>query len=314
MDRVIITGGTGLIGRRLAADLVEGGYEVIVLSRNPGRATNLPAGVQAVAWDARTAVGWGELAEGAAAIVNLAGENIGESRWSEERKRRILESRLNAGAAVVEAVKAAGTKPRVVIQSSAVGYYGPRGDEVVTEETPPGDDFLANVCKQWEASTAAVETMGVRRAVIRTGVVLSTEAGALPRLLLPFRLFAGGRLGSGRQWWPWIHIADEVRAIRFLIETETAQGPFNLCAPNPLTNAEFGRVLGRVMGRPAVLPAPAFAIRLVFGEMATVVLDGQRVVPHRLQEMGFDFLFPEAEAALRNLLGKSRERQTVNAA
>jgi len=302
--RIIITGGTGLIGRALAANLAADGHEVILLSRAPGRVTGLPAGVRAEGWDGRTAAGWGPLADGAQAVVNLAGENLGAARWTAERKRRIHESRLNAGRAVVQAVQSAGRAPRVVIQSSAVGYYGPQGDRELAEETPPGSDFLAQLCVEWEASTAPLEAMGVRRAVIRSGVVLHASDGALPRMLLPFKLFVGGPLGSGRQVLSWIHIADEVAAIRFLLETEAAAGPFNLAAPQSLTNAEFGRVVGRVLGRPAWMPAPAFALRLALGEMATVVLDGQRAVPRRLLALGFAFRFPEAEAALHDLLAR----------
>jgi uncharacterized protein (TIGR01777 family) len=301
--RIIITGGSGLIGRALAASLAADGHEAILLSRTPERATGLPVGVRAAGWDGRTAAGWGYLADGAEAIVNLAGESIAAGRWTPERKRRIRDSRLDAGRAVVEAVRAATDRPRVVIQASAVGYYGPRGDEEITEQTPPGDNFLAQaVVVEWEASTAPVEALGVRRAVIRTGVVLSEAGGALPRLLLPFKFFAGGPLGSGRQWFPWIHIADEVGAIRFLIDSQAASGPFNLSAPNPLTNAEFSRILRHVLGRPTFVPTPAPALRLLFGEMATVLLDGQRALPRRLLDLGFIFRFQEAEAALRDLL------------
>ncbi len=300
--RVLITGGTGLIGRALAANLAGDGHEVIVLSRDPERHLDLPPGVQAERWDGRTAAGWGPLADGVDAIVNLAGENIGAGRWTAERKERIRRSRLEAGRAVTEAVAAAGRKPRVVVQASAVGYYGPRGDEELSEEAPPGEDFLALLCVEWEASTSSVEAQGVRRVVIRSGLVFSTADGSLPRLLLPFRFFVGGPLGSGRQWYSWIHIADEVAAIRFLIANEAARGPFNLCAPNPLPNAELARVIGRVMGRPSFLPTPAFALRLAFGEMAAAVLTGQRVVPARLLQLGFGFRFPTAEAALRDLL------------
>lgn len=300
--RVVITGGTGLIGRPLASALASAGHEVVVLSRSPERATGLAKGVQVVRWDGRTAEGWGHLADGADAIVNLAGESIAEGRWSDERKRRIRDSRVNAGKAVVEAVQAASRKPAVVVQASAVGYYGPRGPETVTEDTPPGKDFLAQVCVDWEASTAPVEAMGVRRAIARTGIVLSTEGGALPRMLLPFKFFAGGKLGSGQQGFPWIHIADEVAALRFLIENPAASGPFNLAAPNPPTNAEFMRAVGEAMGRPAVMPTPAFALRSAFGEMATVLLDGQRAAPKRLLDLGFQFRFTDPVAALRDLL------------
>ncbi len=305
--RVIITGGTGLIGRALAADLAGAGYEVVVLSRNPARAAGLPAGVRAERWDGRTAQGWGRLADASGAIVNLAGENLaGEgflpARWTPERKAMILKSRLDAGAAVVEAVTAAAIRPGVVIQSSGVGIYGPLGDAPVTEDRQPGADFLARLAVQWEASTAAVEGLGVRRAVARTGVVLSKAGGALTRMTLPFKLFAGGWFGSGRPYLSWIHMADEVAALRFLIETPRATGAFNLTAPQPLTGRAFGQAIGRALGRPAYLPAPAFALRLAFGEVATTVLDGQRAVPQRLLDLGFRFRFPDAEPALLDLL------------
>ena len=300
---VLITGGSGLVGRALAANLARDGNEVIILSRRPERIIGLPTGVSAKWWDGHTTEGWNSLVDGTDAIINLAGENISSGRWTKERKRRILESRLNAGRAVVQAFKASPRKPRVVIQASGVGYYGPCGDEEITEETPPGHDFLAKAAADWEASTASLEAPEVRRVVIRTGVVLSTEGGALPRMLLPFRLFAGGRLGSGRQWFPWIHIADEVGAIRFLIESETANGPFNLTAPAPLTNAEFSRLMGQRLRLPAFMPTPGFTLRLLFGEMATVILDGQRAIPRRLLQLGFTFQFPEAGSALTDLLG-----------
>lgn len=301
--RIIITGGSGLIGRALATDLARNSHKVIIISRRPERIISLPAGVRAERWDGRTAEGWYSLADGADAIVNLAGENISSGRWTDERKHTILQSRLNAGQAVVQAVKAATRKPRVVIQASGIGYYGPCGNEEITEETPPGHDFLGSLATEWESSTASLEALGVRRAVIRTGVVLSIEGGALPRMLLPFRFFVGGRLGSGRQWLPWIHIADEVGAICFLIENEAASGPFNLSAPIPLTNAEFSHLLRRQLRRPALMPTPEFALRLLFGEMATALLDGQRAIPKRLVQLGFKFRFPEAGPALRDLLG-----------
>jgi hypothetical protein len=303
--RVIITGGTGLIGRALAKSLAQDKYEVIVLSRSPEKfQSTLPAGVRAEKWDGITAQGWGKLADGAEAIVNLAGENLSAGRWSDERKKMIVDSRLNAGKAVSEAVAVASQKPGVVIQSSAVGYYGARGDEKLSENDQPGSDFPARVCIDWEKSTAAVEAAGVRRAIIRTGVVLDANEGALPRMLLPYRFFAGGPLGTGKQWFPWIHLDDEVAAIRFLIDSRQASGVFNLSAPNPLTNKEFGRALGAALGRPSAIPAPGFAIRSVFGEMATIILDGQRALPERLLALGFKFKFNEATPALKAILGK----------
>lgn len=301
--RTIVTGGSGLLGRALVSELARAGEEVIVLSRTPERVRGLPASARAVRWDGRTARGWAEWANGARAVVNLAGENLASGRWTPERRRRIRESRVQAGDAVVEAVRQTAAKPAVVIQASAVGYYGPRGDERVDETAPPGGDFLADVCVAWEASTAAVEELGVRRAVLRTGVVLSRAGGALPRLLLPFRLFAGGPLGSGRQWYPWIAVADEIAAIRFLLEQPAAAGAFNLTAPEPVTNAELARAIGRALGRPALLPTPAVALRLLLGDMATVVLDGQRAVPRRLEELGFTWRYPSIDRALAAVLG-----------
>ena len=305
--RVIITGGTGFIGRRLAAELLTSGYEVVALSRKPAKVAGLPAQVQVERWDAASARGWGSLADGALAIVNLAGENLaGEgflpARWTAERKARIRDSRKNAGRAVVEAVTAAAIKPRVVIQSSGIGHYGYLGDKVFSESNPPGKDFLAQVTVDWEASTAPVAQQGVRHVSIRSGVVLSPDEGALNRLILPFKLFAGGPMGSGRQGFSWIHPADEVAAVRFLIEHEAANGPFNLVAPQPTTLAEFGKTLGRVMHRPYWFPVPAFALRAAFGEVASTVLEGQRAMPKRLLDLGFQFRFPTAESALQDLI------------
>lgn len=307
--RVIITGGSGLIGRALTASLVADGHEAIILSRDPQRADGLPAGARVVAWDGETAAGWGDLVEGAGAVVNLAGASIGGEgffprRWSKARKALLLSSRLKAGKAVSEAVEAAGQKPGAVVQASAIGYYGPLGSEPVDESAPPGDDFLARMCIDWEASTVGVEGVGVRRVIARTGVVLSMRGGAFPRLLLPFKLFAGGPMGNGRQYLSWIHMADEVAAMRFLIENQAAEGVFNLTASHPITNGEFAKILGGVMGRPSFIPVPGFAMRLAFGEVATVVVDGQRVLPKRLMAQGFTFRFAETEPAVRELLKK----------
>ena len=290
-----------MIGQALSADLAADGQDVIVLTRSPERAPAMPEGVRLVQWDARTADGWAELADGADAIVNLAGASLNR-RWTPRNKQLIRDSRLNAGRAVVDAVQRVQRKPGVVVQASGAGGYGPRGDQVVTEMTGLADTFLGRTAAQWEASTAPVKEQDVRRAIIRSGVVLSMEGGAFPLLALPYRLFVGGPLGSGDQWLPWIHMEDEVRAIRFLMGNEAAEGPFNLSAPSPLTNVEFGRALARVLGRPAFLRVPAFAVRLVLGEMSTVVLDGQRAIPKRLMDLGFEFHFTEARPALRDLL------------
>lgn len=307
--RVIITGGTGLIGSALANSLARDGHDVIVLSRNPAK-YSFPNGIHGEKWDSKTAVGWGHLADGADAVVNLAGEPIAgsgllPSRWTAERKRRIRQSRIDAGTAVSQAIAAAKNKPKLLIQSSGVDFYGNvQSDQVITEASPNGSGFLADVAVDWENSTAEVEAMGVRRVIIRSGIVLSMESGALPITVLPFKFFAGGPLGSGQQWWPWIHLDDEIRAIRFLLESETAVGPYNLCTPNPLKNKDFAKAIGRVMSRPALVPAPAFALKLALGEIAAIVLDGRRAMPQKLQDDGFTFSYPEVEAALRDLLNQ----------
>ncbi len=300
--RVIITGGSGFIGRALGANLASDGHEVIALSRTPGAVRGLPRGMRATGWDVHSGEGWSDLADGAQAIVNLAGENLSHWPWTAERKRRFLESRMGAGRAVADAVHRARIKPRVVVQASGVGYYGPRGGEEIPESTAPGADFLARLAVDWEASSAEVETRGVRRAIIRTGLPLGLHGGAFPLMRLPFLFFAGGPLGSGSQGLPWIHLEDEVRAIRFLIERPDARGAFNLAAPQPVTNRQFARTLGKVMRRPSIVPAPAFAMRLALGETASVLLTGQRAIPARLAEMGFAFKFVELEDALRDVL------------
>ena len=313
--RIIITGGTGLIGKPLSKALAADGHEVIVLTRMPEKVKEAPAGVKLQKWDGKSAEGWGELADGAGAIINLAGAGIADKRWSQERKREIRQSRLDAGKAVMAAITAASNKPGVLIQASAVGYYGVQtGDAQVTESFSPGGDFLSKVCFDWEASTAPASKQGVRRVVIRTGVVLSNEGGAFPKQVLPFKLFAGGPVGSGKQWYPWIHIDDEVRAIQFLIANDKAEGPFNLSAPNPVTNKEFGRLIGEALGRPSFMPAPAFAMQIVFGEMAMILLEGQRAVPQRLLELGFKFKYETALAALKNLLGASASTNGASSA
>lgn len=303
MKRVIITGGTGMIGQPLAKQLAKAGYDVVVLSRNPARAAGLAGtpGIQVVAWDAKTAQGWGSLADGALAIINLAGENLADGRWTETRKRAIVDSRVDAAKAVVAAIEQAKVKPEVVVQASAVGYYGPRGNEPVTEDGKPGNSFDARVCVTWEQASDPIAAMGVRRVIIRTGIVLDKNAGALPQMAMPFKLFAGGPIASGQQVMPWIHLADEVNAIQWLMENPAAEGVFNLSAPNPVTNKELAQALGKAMGRPSILPVPAFALKAMFGEMAGILLTGQRAVPARLQQLGYPFKFSTIQAALDDI-------------
>lgn len=312
-DRIIIAGGTGLIGRALAALLTASGTEVVLLSRSAasGAADSaLPAGARLAAWDGKSAEGWLDLASGAAAIVNLAGESIAGGRWTEARKKRIATSRRQATAAVVEAIAHARIAPRTLLQASAVGYYGDRADELLPEAAAPGIGFLAETAAEWEAASATVESLGVRRVMARTGVVLAREGGAFPKMALPFRLGAGATLGTGKQWMSWIHIADEAAALAFLIDHPTAHGPFNLVAPAPATQAEFASELAAALRRPLFARAPAWVLRAALGEMAELVLASQRVVPQRLVELGFRFHYPRLAAALADLC--RRDRSTRN--
>jgi uncharacterized protein (TIGR01777 family) len=305
--RVIIAGGTGLIGRALTKDLTKHGYEVLILSRKPEKVIGVPGGVDVVPWDGISSQGWGDLVNDSLAVINLSGESIaGEgflpSRLTEDRKQRIRESRIRSGKALLGAVEGADVKPQVFVQSSAVGYYGFHGEEKLNEDSPPGDDFFAE-WKDWEKVSEPVEDLGVRRVIVRTGIIFSTGKGsALNRLVLPFKLYAGGPIGNGKQYLSWIHEVDEARAIRFLIEDKEARGAFNLTAPHPATNAEVGRAIAKVLQRPYYLPAPEFAFRLAFGEVGSLVTDGQRVMPERLLERGFEYQYPDVEPALHDLL------------
>lgn len=309
--KIVVAGGTGLIGRSLIASLVEDGHDIVVLSRRPSQYQSLfPDNVSFEQWDAKNDGDWASSIDGAQVVVNLAGENLaGEKflpdRWTDSKKRRVRESRVNVGRAITGAIEMASDKPDVLIQSSAVGYYGIRGDEVITETASAGSDFLATVQVGSEASTAGVETLGVRRVITRSGLVLTTEGGPLlPRLILPFKLYGGGYFGSGKQWWSWVHIVDEVRAIRFLIDNDAASGPVNLTSPNPVTNKEFGQALGRAMGKPSFVPVPGFAMRMIVGEAAVMILEGQRVTPDKLLELGFTFRFPDVGEALLDLVNQ----------
>lgn len=306
MPCVIITGGTGFIGRPLSRRLMEEGYDVVCLTRNVSaakeRGTN---GIRFVKWDGKSAEGWSKHAEGSKAIVNLAGESIGSGRWTGERRKRIFQSRMNAGKAITEAVAAAVEKPEVVIQASAIGIYGKRGEETLDESSGLGAGFLADVAKNWEESTGEIEALGVRRVVIRTGIVLGSSGGALARMLPPYRFFVGGPLGSGKQWMSWIHIADEIGSILFLLRRKELKGVFNLTAPQPLPNKSFTRELGKILGRPSWFPVPGLLLKLFLGKMADeTILTSQRVMPARLEKAGFEFAFPELSGALADILAK----------
>lgn len=300
--RVVITGATGFIGRALCRALHRD-YEVIALSRDASRAAkSIGEMAKIIEWDGRTTGSWYKQANGAFAIINLAGENVASGRWNESKKAGILHSRLDSSRAVLEVIKQADKKPTVVILASAIGYYGSRQDEPLDETSTPGKGFLANLCRRVESYAEEIEGVGVRCVVIRTGVVLGRDGGAFAKLVKPFRFFLGGHLGSGRQWFSWIHLEDEVKAIKFLLENEHHKGVFNLTAPEPVTMKEFCKILGKVLHRPAWLNVPALAARLAFGEMADeMLLSGQKVLPKRLLNTGFDFKYTNVEQALNDI-------------
>ncbi|MGB3714867.1 MAG: TIGR01777 family oxidoreductase [Candidatus Promineifilaceae bacterium] len=308
--RIVIAGGTGLIGRALVEDLVGAGHDIVVLSRNSAvQSSTFPEGVQLAQWDASEIGDWSRLVDGSDVVVNFAGENIaGErflpGRWTEAKKRLLKSSRVDAGEVISRSIAEANARPRALIQASAVGYYGPRGDEIVTESTSAGYDYLAKLCAAWEESSEGVEQHGVRRVILRTGLVLSTRGGPLPRLIKQYRLFAGGPFGNGEQYWPWIHLDDVVGAIRFLMEDDSANGPFNVTSPTPVTNRQFSKAFGRVLGRPSFWPIPAFVMKLLVGEVSVVVLKGQRAIPEKLNSLGFYFEFSDLGAALEDVMGR----------
>jgi uncharacterized protein (TIGR01777 family) len=294
--RIVIAGGSGFLGRPLAADLQAEGHEVIALTRSiasKGSVTWTPHG---------TAGPWASVIDGAGAVVNLSGESIAARRWTAAQKNRILESRVNATRSLVEAIAKASAPPPVFVSGSAVGYYGPLADQIVTEDAPAGDDFLARVCAAWETEALRAGSDRTRVVCIRTGIVLEKDGGALPKMLPPFWFGAGGPVGSGRQYWPWIHRDDWIAMVKWAIATPGASGSLNATAPTPETSRAFARALGRAMHRPSFMPAPAFALRLLLGEMAdALLLSGQRAVPAKAQRLGFTFKYSRLDAALAEI-------------
>jgi uncharacterized protein (TIGR01777 family) len=295
--KVAVTGSHGLIGSALVPALQAAGHDVVRLVRQA------PA-VGEVRWDPDTGDIDAAGLQGIDAAVHLAGVGIGDRRWSEEHKGAVLDSRVKGTTLLSRTLSSLSPKPAVLVSASAIGFYGDRGDEVLTESSPPGAGFLTEVCERWEAATAPAEDAGIRVAHLRTGLVLSPAGGALKQMLLPFRLGAGGRIGSGRQWWSWITIDDEVGAILHVLADGALGGPVNLTAPNPVTNAEFTRTLGRVLGRPTLLPTPTIALKALFGGEAVeeMFLGGQRVEPEKLHASGYRFGQRDLEPALRALL------------
>jgi hypothetical protein len=294
---VLITGSGGLIGTALVTALEAAGHRVVRLRRGAGD-------VRSRTWDPEAGAIDASAFDGIGGVVHLAGEGIAEKKWTPAQKLRILESRTKGTDLLARTLAASDEKPAVLVSASAIGYYGNRGDEELTEESPPGDDFLAGVCTRWEGATAPAAAAGIRVVIIRTGIVLAPKGGVLKQLLLPFRLGLGGRTGSGRQYMSWITLVDEIRAILFVLGHDQISGPVNLTAPNPASNRELTATLAKVLHRPSVLPTPLFPLKVRYGAelVENLLVNGQRVLPAVLSEAGFEFVYPDLEAGLRGIL------------
>jgi hypothetical protein len=300
---IVIAGGSGFLGGALARTLAAEGHQVAILTRRRVASTPAQPRMSFVEWTPDGSGGpWASVVDGATAVVNLAGESIAAKRWSPAQKQKLRDSRLLATRSLTTAVRQAARPPAAFVSGSAVGYYGDRGDETLTEVSPPGTDFLAGVARDWEAAAGAVADL-TRVALVRTGIVLDRRGGALPKMLPPFQMFVGGPLGSGTQYMPWIHKEDWVRLVSWMITAEGARGPVNATGPSPVTNAEFSKALGLALKRPSFLPAPAFALRLALGEMAdALLLSGQRALPVRATDLGFSFRYSNIDEALASAL------------
>jgi uncharacterized protein (TIGR01777 family) len=289
--RILVTGGSGFVGQALFPALAVAGHEVVILTRQSN--LRLPSGV------ARSATRLDELdAADFGGVVNLAGAPIGDARWTEQRKKLLLESRLATTSRLIEWMSRAQRRPQVLVSASAVGYYGEQGDRPITEDTRPTPGFTHDLCAAWEREAEQATALGVRVCVMRIGVVLDKDGGALAKMLPAFRMGAGGRLGDGQHWFPWIHREDVTAVCQWLLEATAARGAYNVSAPNPVTNAEFTRALGRALGRPTVLPMPQAALKLLFGEMSELLLVSDRMLPRRLLDAGFRFRYPDLDPAL----------------
>jgi len=302
--KVLITGGTGFVGRQVSSRFVEEGHEVTILTRSVRESAETRKGLSYLQGDPTQKGPWQEAVKDHDAVVNLAGASI-FARWTEEHKRLIRESRMSATRNVVETIRRPSDKGFTLFSTSAVGYYGFHGDEEMDEESPPGNDFLARIAVEWEAEALKVKEKGVRVVITRFGIVLGEEGGALGQMVPLFKKFIGGPIGSGKQWFSWVHIKDLAETFVFLIKHPEISGPVNVCAPNPVRNGDLAKTLGKVLHRPSLMAAPGFMIKLVLGEFGSVILEGQRVIPGKLLKHGFTFQYPDIEKALQNILYKT---------
>lgn len=302
---IVVAGGTGFIGQALCAALLHGGHRVSLLTRHTGQVLHQPdAHMNVVKWNARDTGPWEELLEGADAVINLAGAPIADGRWTDERKRLLTESRVLTTRLLVRALSRRSSKPRVFISASGIGYYGASDDRLLDEGAARGTGFLADLCLAWEAEAMSAAEFGTRVVILRTGMVLEADGGALGKMLLPFRLFAGGPIMPGTQWVSWIHRSDHIGLIQWAITTTTVCGPINAVAPEPVRMKTFCDVLGRVIHRPSWLPVPGIALNILLGELGTLMTTGQRVIPKKAMAGGYTFRYPTIESALRAVLKK----------
>jgi uncharacterized protein len=295
--RLVITGATGFIGTALCSELLARGHALTLFTRGSPRDTNTGT-KRWLHWTPGALREWDTAVDGVDGIINLAGEPIAKKQWTHTQRRRIEMSRIDATHSLVQACAKAKQKPKFLINASAVGYYGPRGDEMITEETPPGNDFLGQLCRDWEEEAIKAEELGMRVVRLRIGIVLGPGGGALAKMSKPFKFFVGGTLGSGEQWMPWIHMEDLIGLILRITEEARASGPVNATAPNPMRNKEFCQILAKVMHRPCWAPVPGFALRFVLGDMAEMLLTGQRVMPAAVEKFGYQFRYPDLQPAL----------------
>ena len=295
--KILISGSHGLVGSALTSSLGRGSHQILTLVRSTSKSAS------EIEWHPEQGPLQPKALEGIDAVVHLAGESIAEGRWDDGKKRRIRDSRVKGTTVLSQKLAQLEQPPKTFICASAIGYYGNRGDELLTEDSSPGDDFLSRVCVEWEQATLPAKERGIRVVNARFGIILSTDGGALAKMLTPFRMGVGGRVGSGKQWMSWIALADVVGALKFALDRETLSGPVNYVSPNPVTNAEFTKTLGKALSRPTIFPIPEFGVRLAFGEMAdALLLSSQRVKPQLLEENGYQFACQKLDGALRDIL------------